>query len=287
MKPTYRLFDGDCLEIMATLEAQSVDAIIVDTPYGTTACSWDVVIPFVPMWQQIKRIIKPRGAVVMFGSEPFSSLLRVSNLDWYKYDWVWEKDKSANFGVAEYRPLNITENISIFCDGVNGYNPQMFDSGYKSNPKGRNWKFAGIYGGHGFKWSYRDTTEKYPSNIMRFSTPKHNDPNDVPIHPTQKPVALLEYLVKTYTNPGDTVLDFTMGSCPTGKAAVKLGRNFIGIDNGKCEKENSEYYGWSWVDYAQVALDNILGNFTLTPKEKAGGQMALFTPPTPQDTSQS
>lgn len=223
------IIHGDCLEVMPTLPDHSIDMILCDLPYGTTACTWDIVIPFEPLWTQYKRLIKRNGAIVLFGSEPFSSLLRLNNLDWYKYDWVWKKDKSANFGVAKFRPLNITENILIFSNGTNCYNPQMWDSGYKSNKGGKNSIIGGVYGTNGFKWGYRDTTEKFPVNVIDCPTPKHNDLNGT-LHPTQKPIALFSYLIRTYTNPGELVLDNCAGSGSTAIAAIETGRNWICIE---------------------------------------------------------
>jgi site-specific DNA-methyltransferase (adenine-specific) len=266
----YELHYGDCLEVMMSLPAGSVDAVITDPPYGTTACSWDSVIPFAPMWEAIKHVLKPRGAVVLFGSEPFSSLLRVSNLDWYKYDWVWDKVKPSSALHANHMPLKSVELISVFGNGAIEYNPQMSLS--KRRKETKNDRNGGAFGDNRVTRHHDNKGLSYPKVIIKFSNADQTNA----LHPTQKPVALLEYLTLTYTNPGDTILDFTMGSCSTGKAAIKNGRKFIGIDNGRCEKENSEYYGWTWVEYAEVALANAAGDFTLTPAEKATGQMALL-----------
>ena len=218
------LYKGDCLEIMKIIEDSSIDAIITDPPYGTTACKWDSVIDFDLMWEQLNRIIKPNGAIVLFGSEPFSSALRMSNIKNYKYDWIWNKKFSGSFGIAKYQPMRTTEQISIFYK-KNKYYPQMTkrdkpitnggnkcksNSGQLKSPK------------NGYKKIY---LEKYPINILTFDVRPERG-----LHPTQKPVALMEYLIKTYTNEGETVLDFTMGSGSTGVACKNTNRNFIGIE---------------------------------------------------------
>lgn len=226
----YELYEGDCLEVMKGLDAGSVDAVICDPPYGTTACAWDSVIPFAPMWECIKRAIKPRGAVVLFGSEPFSSLLRCSNLDWYKYDWVWEKNRPTDFVNANNKPLKSHENISIFSDGTtaNGslrkmvYAPVGVRKANICNRRGSRGNAAGERPNQ--KDSYTQTSTDFPRSVLHFDVALET------VHPTQKPVDLMAYLIKTYTNPGDTVLDFTMGSGSTGAAAIETGRKFIGIE---------------------------------------------------------
>jgi site-specific DNA-methyltransferase (adenine-specific) len=221
---TYTLHHGDCLEITPTLEAGSVDAIICDPPYGTTACSWDSVIPFAPMWAEIKRLLKPRGACVLFGTEPFSSLLRVSNLAWYRYDWVWDKvNMFTNQMNAHLMPMKQHELISVFSALPVRYRPQKrVGNPYKTTRSGKISVFA---------VSPRDGENTdgmmYPGSVL--SIPARN-PKEQGLHPTQKPLALLEYLVKTYTDEGETVLDFTMGSGTTGHACMNLRRRFIGIE---------------------------------------------------------
>lgn len=229
----YTLHCGDCLDIMPTLEAGSIDAIICDPPYGTTACKWDSVIPFAPMWECIKHLIKPRGAVVLFGGEPFSSLLRCSNLDWYKYDWVWRKTRPFDIFNCKNKPLRIHENICVFSGGTvaNGSGNRMV-----YNPQGlmkvdKPWKRPQFY-----KTEHRTHRpsnklervlefEGYPQTVIDFA-----NSNNGTVHPTQKPVDLMVYLIRTYTNPGETVLDFTMGSGSTGVAAIQEGRRFVGIE---------------------------------------------------------
>ena len=217
---------GDCLERMKEIPDGSVDLILTDPPYGTTACKWDSIIPLEPMWEQLKRIIKPKGAIVLFGQEPFSSVLRVSNLKNYKYDWIWDKVKQGAFATAKHAPLKQHELISVFSKdgGKCQYFPQMVKMEktrtgkiYKSSDS------ASVKYNDGIERVY---SEKYPKTIIIES----NANNKGKQHPTQKPVALMEYLIKTYTNEGETVLDFTMGSETTGVAAKKLGRSFIGIE---------------------------------------------------------
>lgn len=309
MIPMVELKQGDCLELMKDIPDGSVDLVLTDPPYGTTACKWDSIIPFEPMWEQLKRIVKRYGAIVLFGSEPFSSLLRASNIDWYKYDWVWEKEQSSSGLQAKIAPMKKHENISVFyqtfsdcydttemfaelkeymqterkkagldgkktrellgsymgshyftngsqfciptadayyklqstgffnmpfevltekyqserlkskIDNFNTYNPQMTDGkAYKGH-------FAPDAEVHGKATHYvKDNSgTRYPTSILKFNRAKG-------LHPTQKPVSLLEYLIRTYTNDGETILDFTMGSGSTGVACVNTGRNFIGIE---------------------------------------------------------
>ena len=221
---TYTLYQGDCLEYMRGMDAGSVDAVITDLPYGTTACSWDLVIPFAPMWEQVKRILKPRGVFVTTGSQPFTSMLIMSNLDWFKYEWIWHKSKATGHLDAKRKPLKAHENILIFCDGVTTYNPQM--QKVKKHHRGQTAqsKQTQVYGKFKFNLYYSD--EAYPQTV-HFQNVIDTAIQD---HPTQKPVALYDYLIRTYTNPGETVLDFCMGSGTTGVAAIQLGRNFIGCE---------------------------------------------------------
>jgi len=217
------LIQGDCLEVMKTIPNGSVDAIITDPPYGTTNCKWDSVIPFDLMWKQLNRIIKDNGAIVLFGSEPFSSALRMSNVKNYKYDWIWNKKLSGNHGLAKYQPLKITEFIHIFSKKTHNYYPIMVEG--KLRKKGGYIKTSSIATGMK-KIKPRLCNKYYPKNIINISNAKRKGK----IHPTQKPVALIEYLIKTYTNELETVLDFTMGSGTTGVAAKNLNRKFIGIE---------------------------------------------------------
>ncbi len=218
------LYHGDCLEILPTLAAGSVDAIITDLPYGTTACSWDNVLPFPEMWAAVKHVLKPRGAFITTASQPFTSALVMSNPKWFKYEWIWNKNNSAGYATVKYRPFIVTENICVFCNGTTTYNPQMVIRG-KERQKGFGGSKSSVYGDISpMKGEVNNVY--YPKNTIDIS--KVNQIEN--LHPTQKPVALLAYLIRTYTNPGETVLDMCMGSGTTGVAAVQEGRNFIGIE---------------------------------------------------------
>ena len=219
-----KLINGDCLEVMDELIAKGikVDSIITDPPYGTTACKWDSVIPLEPMWDQLKRVIKPNGAIVMTASQPFTTTLIASNMKMFKYCWVWEKSRFANQMLAKKQPLKIHEDVIVFCKGSAPYNPQGLIECNKITKQGS--KVTDNNGGGQRDTSYRQTHTNYPRTIQSFKSASKT------VHSTQKPVALMEYLIKTYTNEGETVLDFTMGSGTTGVAAKNLGRKFIGIE---------------------------------------------------------
>lgn len=221
-----QLYKGDCLEVMKSIADKSIDAIITDPPYGTTACKWDSVIPFDLMWEQLNRIIKPNGAIVLFGSEPFSSALRMSNIKNYKYDWTWEKTKPSGHLNAKKQPMRKTECISVFYNKQCNYYPQGLIKGeFNNNRPSRGNKVKGNYV-HGIERQIGISEyTNYPNNILKYSNPNNNT-----FHQTQKPLALMEYLIKTYTNENETVLDFTMGSGTTGVACVNTNRNFIGIE---------------------------------------------------------
>ena len=219
---------GDCLEIMKTIESGSIDAIITDPPYGTTACKWDSVIDFDLMWQQLNRIIKPNGAIVLFGSQPFTSALIMSNPKGFKYEWIWQKTKGSNFQTLKHQPWKMHENILVFnAKGV--YNPQKYTVSEDKIDKRKNVNDPltnkdGVYGKLN-RTRKKDDGTRYPNSIQTVKNPNNNS-----LHPTQKPVALMEYLIKTYTNENETVLDFTMGSGSTGVACKNTNRNFIGIE---------------------------------------------------------
>jgi DNA modification methylase len=224
-----KLYNGDCLEIMKSIKDKSIDAIITDPPYGTTACKWDSVIPFNLMWKQLNRIIKDNGAIVLFGSEPFSSALRMSNIKNYRYDWIYEKPQGTGFLNAKKRPLVSYETISVFYKKQSTYNPQMTQGKpycFNHNTESSSGKTYGKY-----KTTKRQSKgNRYPKSVLRFN---NKNPNSQGLHPTQKPVALMEYLIKTYTNEFETVLDFTMGSGSTGVACCNTNRDFIGIELDK------------------------------------------------------
>ena len=223
---TYKLLHGDCLERMKEIPDGSVDLILTDPPFGTTNCRWDSVIPFEPMWEQLKRIIKPNGAIVLFGSEPFSSALRMSNIKQYKYDWVWEKSKATGFLNSKKQPLRSHEIISVFYDKQPNYNPQMQLSEPYNKGVRKQQTEDDVYGSFNQVEVKNDTGLRHPRSVQYFKTAEHEGG----FHKSQKPVALLEYLIKTYTNENETVLDFTFGSCSTGIACLNTNRKFIGIE---------------------------------------------------------
>ena len=211
------LYKGDCLEIMKTIESGSIDAIITDPPYGTTACKWDSVIDFELMWEQLNRIIKPNGAIVLFGSEPFSSALRMSNIKNYKYDWIWHKSNMSGFLNVRWVPIKAHENISVFYKKAGSY---KHGAKKLEKPINRNERGGECYNRVDANTQY---LTGYPKSVLVFKSERG-------LHPTQKPVTLIEYLISRYTNENETVLDFTMGSGSTGVAAKNLNRNFIGIE---------------------------------------------------------
>lgn len=232
----HKLIKGDCLEVMKKIPDKSVDMILCDLPYGTTSSKWDNIISFDLLWGQYKRIIKDNRAIVLFGAEPFSSKLRMSNISWFKYDWVWIKNNAVGFVNAKLKPMNKHETISVFSNGKtsNGnknnmlYNPQgllPYNKPAKSgNKKGKDntyWR-PSMKSSNGEEYIQQYTN--YPTTVLNF------DKVHKAVHPTQKPVALCEYLIKTYTNEDDLVLDNCMGSGTTGIAALNTNRNFIGIE---------------------------------------------------------
>jgi site-specific DNA-methyltransferase (adenine-specific) len=224
------IMHGDCLELMAGIPDGSVDMVLCDLPYGTTQNKWDVIIPFNDLWSHYKRIVKPSAAIVLFGSEPFSSLLRCSNLRSYKYDWIWQKDKATGHLNANKMPMRKTERISVFYVKPCVYNPQIIDKDPKNiRPATVKRNNTGSYGDMS-KPSKRSIPidKSYPADVLNFRGCFGD--KGLSNHPTEKPVPLLEYLIKTYTNEGETVLDNCMGSGSTGVACVNTGRDFIGIE---------------------------------------------------------
>lgn len=234
MKEQYKIYNGDCLEVMDKLIEQGieVDAVICDPPYGTTACKWDSIIPFEAMWKRIELLIKDNGAIALFSSQPFTSALISSNYKLFKYEWVWEKSRTVGFLNAKNAPLKKHENIAIFSKGKtsNGNKNNMcyFPQGLKEiNKVKKSVSQSGdtIVGTRPSRQKdYVCKYTGYPNSILNFKNESKQ------AHPTQKPVDLLEYLIKTYTNEGEIVLDFTMGSGSTGVACVNIGRKFIGIE---------------------------------------------------------
>lgn len=227
LTPQQTLLIGDCLEKMEEIPSGSVDMVCADLPYGTTACKWDAVIPLAPLWEQYTRVCKPNAAIVLTASQPFTSTLVMSNPDMFKYCWVWDKVRPVGVHVVKIRPMSRTEDIAVFGAGKVTYNPQMTPRD-KPRRGSREYGRTDIVGGEITDQSKEHTvyTEKHPTTLLTFS----NASNKGRVHPTQKPVALMEYLIRTYTNEGQTVLDNTMGSGTTGVACVNTGRRFIGIE---------------------------------------------------------
>lgn len=235
-----KIYLGDCLEVMKRIPDKSVDMVLTDPPYGTTACKWDSVIPFEPMWEQLKRVTKDNGAIVLFGNEPFSTMLRASNISWYKYEWYWRKERGTNFLNFQYQPAKVVENIMVFGNLATSYSKKGTLKYYPQMEEGKAYKQR--QGGVGESVGRDESTRQNKKNIItvnngtRFPNNILDYTNEKGAHPTQKPVPLMEYLIKTYTQEGETVLDFTIGSGTTAVACVNLNRHFIGI-----EKEPTYY----------------------------------------------
>lgn len=238
------LYNGDCLELMKNISDKSVDMILCDLPYGTTQCKWDSIIPFEPLWEAYKRIIKDNGCIALFSSQPFTSSLVMSNPQMYKYEWIWQKTHPKGHLNAKKMPMRAHENIEIFYKKPPIYNPQM-THGHKRKVAKTNYiresDGNSCYGREVRDTSY-DSTDRYPLDVQVFS----NADQSKKIHPTEKPVELCEYLIKTYTNENDIVLDNCMGSGSTGVACVNTNRDFIGIELDK--------------DYFNIAKQRITGN---------------------------
>lgn len=227
------IYQGDCLEVMKRIEDKSVDAIICDLPYGTTACKWDNVIPFEPLWEQYNRIIKDNGAIVLFGSQPFTSALVMSNPKMFKYEWIWEKAVGSNFTVVKYQPMKEHENILVFGKNKVNYYPIMQERKGSGNQRIK-YKRTSCIGGNVYN-NIIDNRCIDPSEYKKLRNPSsvqffNNRENTRGLHPTQKPIALLEYLINTYTNEGETILDNCMGSGSTCVACQNINRKFIGIE---------------------------------------------------------
>ena len=230
-----KLYNADCFDVFPLIPDGSIDAIICDLPYGTTACKWDSVLPLDKLWKEYERVIKPNGAIVLTASQPFTSVLTCSNLDWFKYEWIWLKNQGSNFATVKYQPMKEHESILVFANGKTTYNPIMQPRAKSAQErlkyditeyKGEKREVFGGLKDNGKNMSY-NKDERNPASYQFFEVvPRHKGT----LHPTQKPVELMEYLVKTYTNEGETVLDNTMGSGTTGVACMNTGRNFIGIE---------------------------------------------------------
>ena len=218
------LMNADCLQAMCVIPEGSVDLILCDLPYGTTACKWDSVIPFEPLWREYWRVLKPNGAVVLTAAQPFTTQLIASQIDRFKYCWVWEKTMATGGMSAKTRPLRAHEDIAVFSNGRTTYNPQKTPGAAYSRKEGS--KKESVIGGRaGGYVTENPSGERMPRSVIKIPNPNHAS-----LHPTQKPVALMEYLIRTYTNECETVLDNCMGSGTTGVACKNTGRNFIGIE---------------------------------------------------------
>jgi len=219
-----KLILGDCLEIMKSIPDKSINMILCDLPYGTTACKWDTIIPFEPLWEQYKRIIKDNGAIVLTSQTPFDKILGCSNLEMLRYEWIWQKEQGTGGGNANKMPLKDHENVLVFYKSLPVYNPQFTEGKPYKITRGKP-KLDSVYGKTGFGKSFTkiNNGERYPKTVIKFT-------KEYGLHPTQKPVALFEYLIKTYTNEGDLVLDNCAGSGTTGVACKNLNRNCILIE---------------------------------------------------------
>lgn len=234
---TIKLLLGDCLEVMKSIPSGSIDAIITDPPYGTTACKWDSVIPFEPMWAELKRIIKSNGAIIFTASQPFTSLLVMSNIKMFRTSWIYQKRCASNFAQGKYMPMKEHEDVLVFGKQKTVYYPIMQErkgSGlarskyaYSDASRANSGEFVGKMKRGAIENDSGNNELRLPSSIQEFNNRASGDRG---FHPTQKPVLLLEYLIKTYTLENETVLDFTMGSGTTGVACKNLNRNFIGIE---------------------------------------------------------
>ena len=239
----YQLLQGDCLELMATIPSGSIDMVMCDLPYGTTACKWDSVIPFAPLWAAYKRICKPNAAIVLPASQPFTSALVTSNIEMFRYCWVWEKSKASNFLLARKQPLKAHEDVLVFAKGTPNYFPQKEEGApFKGAGRSKKGSKSDVVNDVPNPTFRNDNTgDRFPRSVQYFKTAETEKVGA--LHPTQKPVALMEYLIRTYTNEGETVLDNTMGSGTTGVACANTGRRFIGIERDPA--------------YFQIALDRI------------------------------
>ena len=254
----YTLYNDDCLNILSQLPDNSIDMVLCDPPYGTTECSWDSVIPIDEMWTQLKRVIRPFKAIVLFGQEPFSTMLRYHNISDYKYDWIWVKNRPTNFAHAKNQPMKKHELISVFSDGKIAhsnlslrrmeYNPQGLIDIEEKQVKARTSYDGTVISSRPSHGDFVRNKTGYPNTILEYA--KDNDT----FHPTQKPIALLEYLIKTYTSENETVLDFTFGSCSTGIACLNTDRNFIGIER------DPTYFnkGKEWMDTLNARKINVI-----------------------------
>jgi len=263
------IIHGDCIEVMKFIPDKSIDCIICDLPFGITQCKWDTVIPFEPLWEQYQRIIKPNGAIVLFGSQPFTSALVMSNPKWFKYEWIWDKEFGSNFALAKSQPLKCHETILVFSMAKHQYYPQMWVAGFVTNyghtkPRKSSLNCQGVS-----IRTERNSLDRFPKSTIKQHSQKRECNNTNRIHPTQKPIALLEYLIKTYTQENELILDNTAGSGSLAIAAINTKRNYI------CIEKDDHYF--------QVMQDRIANHDPIAPPPKkskprpvAEGQLSLF-----------
>jgi DNA modification methylase len=252
-----KIYNIDCLDGMSKVDDKVIDLICVDLPYQVTHNSWDIIIPFKPMWEQFERIIKDNGNIILFGQDKFTAKLMLSNEKLHRYNLIWDKELTTGFLNASKQPLRSHEDICVFYKNQGTYNPQMI-VGEKSHSVG---KAAGTMNSDSFNnanygdFKIRNTEGnlKYPKSIWTFQKPHPS----VAIHPTQKPLDLCRYIIRTYSNKGDLVLDCCCGSGTIPMAAKMENRNYIGMDNGYCEKPNTEYDGKSWAEISTMRLKNV------------------------------
>jgi site-specific DNA-methyltransferase (adenine-specific) len=252
-----KTYIGDCLELMPLIPDKSIDMILCDLPYGTTACKWDVIIPFEPLWEQYKRVIKDNGAIVLTASQPFTSALVMSNIKMFKYEWIWDKKRGGNFMTAKTQPIKEHENILVFYKNIPIYNPIKINR--KSNRFNRSYDFetlpGEVYGNIKSRQRINMTELRMPKSILEFPLEVNNQFKKQRFHPTQKPVLLFEYLIKTYTNEGNLVLDNCAGSGTTAIACINTNRNYI------CMEKDEKYF-----DIAEKRIKNHLAQQNLTFK---------------------
>ena len=233
--PKIELIQGDCLEKMKDIPDKSIDMILCDLPYGTTACKWDTIIPFEPLWEQYKRIIKDNGAIVLTASQPFTSALVMSNIKMFKYCWTWKKNFPTGIALSKYQPMRVIEDICVFAEGKTVFNKQMIDCSPSVKKAWKDGEVMGLpsqVGLHSETSGFKNKKHivRYKVNPINFLDIKAVNRSTGTLHPTQKPVALFEYLIRTYTNEGDTVLDNCAGSGTTGVACIRTNRNYILIE---------------------------------------------------------
>lgn len=247
-----KIYNIDCLEGMKQIDDGSIDMVLCDLPYGTTSNKWDSVIPLDLLWNEYKRIIKQNGVIALNASQPFTSALVMSNPNMYKHEWIWIKNRGSNFANTVREPMKEHESVLIFSRGKWTYNKQMQERGGAGLERTKyNVKFESQ------STNYREFEGRQRNQLSELRVPSSWQKFicEVGYHPTQKPIPLCEYLIKTYTNEGELVLDNCIGSGTTAIACLNTGRNYIGMDNGKCETKGSKYFGWYWADVAKERIN--------------------------------